>query len=1213
MKSHGIYRHACPNCIGEEDDGRLLIGIPCKKCLPRELNYRPSIEELYRELRKLGTLKHFKEIYQLNKGLNEIDKLFNKATGSRLWSVQKTWAKRVLKGKSFTIIAPTGVGKTVFGITMSLYIANKGKKAYIIEPTTPLVTQVYERITEFSSKAKLNVKIVAYHARLKVKEKKEALEKIINGDFDILITTSAFLSKRYDYLKEIKFDFIFVDDVDAILKSSRNIDRVLVLLGFNEDEVADAYELVKIKNRIARLMRFNRESPELKELFGKFEELNNKIDKVRGRVKSVLVVSSATGRPRGLRVRLFRELLGFDVGSRSELLRNVIDTYYIPSFDENIEDIVVKLVSKLGYGGLIFVPIDRGIEYAKILAEKLVNNGIKAEVFSSENIKALDRFIEEENEVLVGVAFYYGVMVRGLDLPEKIRYAIFTGIPKFKFSTRLDEPHPTNILRGLTILSEVLVDEERRRIERLISRIRRYMQILPIGALLEIREKLIKRGKPTNEIEKTFFEALSILIDYLSRKDIRKKLEELEDIRLIEEEDKTFILIPDVMTYIQASGRTSRMYAGGLTKGLSIVIVDDEKLLKGLIKRSRWIIEDIEWKNLNEINLDEVIKEINRDREIVRELRKGKIRVEFKDPMKTALLIVESPNKARTIANFFGKPSIRRYGELKVYEISTGDLLLMITASGGHIYDLVTDIGYHGVLITNGGKLFLPVYTAIRRCPKCGHQFSDDLDKCPKCGNTEIRSTLKTIEFIRELCKEVDLVLIGTDPDTEGEKIGWDLAALLKPYANNVRRIEFHEVTKRAIMEAIRTHRDFNTNLIEAQIVRRIEDRWIGFELSRRLWDHFGLRWLSAGRVQTPVLGWIIEREREFNKNMRKVYIIHLPFNIKLELIEDEISKELLKEKPVKAKIIVKDEIEEEVHPPPPYTTDMYLQDASRILKLTAPEAMQIAQDLFELGFITYHRTDSTRVSIAGQIVAKEYLTEKFRNEAIKLYSPRKWGEAGAHECIRPTRPMDIDRIRELIAEGIITPIKPLTKKHYQAYNMIFKRFIASQMKPAKVVKQKLKIEILGTTKEIERIIEIKESGFLKINPILRVEEKVENGVFDVKEIKHIKKSLTPLYTHGDVIRLMKERGIGRPSTYAKIIQTLIQRKYVRETKRKKLLPTDLGKKVYSYLSSKYSSLVSEDRTALLEKFMDQIERGERNYLEVLSELHHEITSIDHQ
>ncbi|RLE53869.1 MAG: reverse gyrase [Candidatus Methanomethylicota archaeon] len=728
--------------------------------------------------------------------------------------------------------------------------------------------------------------------------------------------------------------------------------------------------------------------------------------------------------------------------------------------------------------------------------------------------------------------------------------------------------------------------------------------------LSEIASKLTEGVKPTTDAERVFYEALQVLRDYLARSDIEDKLKKLEDIRLVEEEGKTFILIPDVMTYIQASGRTSRMFAGGLTKGLSIVVVDDDHLLKGLIKRSKWIIDDIEWRELKEVDLKSILAEIDRDRLVVKQLREGKIRVEFKDPMKTALMVVESPNKARTIANFFGKPSVRRYDELKVYEVSTGELLLMITASGGHIYDLVTDVGYHGVLLPKDAGTFLPVYSAIRRCLNCGYQFSDDLDKCPKCGSSQLRNALKILDFIRTLCEEVDLVLIGTDPDTEGEKIGWDLAALLTPYAKEVKRIEFHEVTKRAILEALKSTRDFDTNLVEAQIVRRVEDRWIGFELSKRLWSAFKRKGLSAGRVQTPVLGWIIDREREFKESFRNVYSVFLPYGIKLELIEDEVTEKPIIIEQVKAKIRVLDILEEDVHPPPPYTTDTYLHDASRKLGLTAPEAMQIAQDLFELGFITYHRTDSTRVSTFGQYVAKEYLSEKFGNQAEELYLPRNWGEAGAHECIRPTRPMDVNRVRELIAEGIITPIKPLTKKHLLTYDMIFKRFIASQMKPAKVVKQKMEINVLGTSKIVERIIEIKEPGFLTINPILKVEVKVEEGEVKPLKIDVKRKALVTLYTHGDVIKLMKERGIGRPSTYAKIVQTLIQRGYVMETKRKKLLPTKLGKSVYRYLASKYGDLVSEKRTAMLEDIMDQIERGERNYVEVLNKLYREISSI---
>ena len=219
-----------------------------------------------------------------------------------------------------------------------------------------------------------------------------------------------------------------------------------MLLGFTEEEIQTAYEFIKLKRKLAQPSLSEKERSMLLKNIMKKQKL---IERFSRRIKGVLIVSSATGRPRGLRVKLFRELLGFEVGTRSEYLRAIIDTYLKP--ENSIEEEVAKLVNLLGKGGLIFVPIDKGVEYAKTLIEFLQKKGIKAKMFISKEIKALEEFINGEVDVLVGVATYYGVMVRGLDLPEIIRYAIFAGIPRFKFSTKLEEPHPLNIMRALVI------------------------------------------------------------------------------------------------------------------------------------------------------------------------------------------------------------------------------------------------------------------------------------------------------------------------------------------------------------------------------------------------------------------------------------------------------------------------------------------------------------------------------------------------------------------------------------------------------------------------------------------------------------------------------------------------------------------------------------------------------------------------------------------
>lgn len=1234
----GIYVRACPNCGGPIDDNRLYKGLVCTKCLPISPEEITSRVELAKKLKRLGNLKDYKKVIKIERELMKIERIFKKATGSSLWSSQRVWARRVLKGRSFSIVAPTGVGKTVFGMIIAIYFANKGFKSYIILPTTPLVLQVEERIIEMSRNSGLLIRVLAVHSKLSRSEYEGRLEKLSNGDFDILITTAHFLRSRIQLLLKNEYRFVFVDDVDAVLKSSKSIDAVLKVLGFTDEELELGMSLYRIKIRLAKVVSSGNEE-ELITLQREYQKLSRRLRKVKRRIKSILVVSSATGRPRGTRVKLFKELLGFETGSRSETLRNIVDSFKIPKLP--LEEEVASIILKLGTGGLVFVPIDKGIEYAEKLAEVLRKSGIIAEAFHSKRIKVLKEFADGNIDVLIGVATYYGVLTRGLDLPERVRYTIFAGVPRFKFSIHLEEPHPITIARILSLISEVAPEHMIKKLEILSMRIRKALQRLSPMAILMIYENL-KSGRPPESLyEKLFYEALVTVRKALARTDILERLESSGEIALVRENGKLYIMLPDVMTYIQASGRASRLYAGGITKAISVVIVDDIRLLKGLIRRSKWIIEDIDWRPLEEINLEKLIEDIDRDRRNVIKARKGEVG-ELKGLTKTALLIVESPNKARTIANFFGRPSVRIINDvLRVYEVSTGEYVLLITASGGHVYDLIAPpepgkpplnletipgiteaLEFHGVLKINNA--FIPIYSSIKRCLACGHQFTAEVNKCPRCGSKTIRDAHEVLEAIRELASEVDEVFIGTDPDTEGEKIGWDLMLFLKPYVDNIKRIEFHEVTRKAILRALKEAREFDRRLIEAQIVRRIEDRWIGFTLSPLLWYDFWPNYcrerfgederckrpnmnLSAGRVQTPVLGWIIERYKEHLKNITQICRIDFK-DFSIELSGDE----CINIEPGKEALVKELGIEDiEVKPSPPFTTDTYLSEVSTRLKISTPEAMKIAQDLFEMGLITYHRTDSTRISEAGITVAREYLQEVYGDDYKKVFAPKPWGTGGAHEGIRPTRAIDSDRLKKLIEEGIITLPKPLTRRHLAVYDIIFRRFIASQMIPGKIKIQKIKVIIGKVIRSIERKIEVLEPGFLEIYMPFKIEKKIVPGVYEISNISIVKKSLTPLYTQGDVVRLMKERGIGRPSTYAIILDRLLDRKYVSESRKlKKLIPTQLGIKVYKYLSEKFSDIVSEERTAIIEKLMNEIELGLKDYQKILNEFYEEIKEI---
>ncbi|MBC7129930.1 reverse gyrase, partial [Candidatus Bathyarchaeota archaeon] len=585
----------------------------------------------------------------------------------------------------------------------------------------------------------------------------------------------------------------------------------------------------------------------------------------------------------------------------------------------------------------------------------------------------------------------------------------------------------------------------------------------------------------------------------------------------------------------------------------------------------------------------------------------GKIVKRIKDFVKTALLVVESPTKARTISRFFGKPSKRKIGNLTVFEISIGEFILNIVASMGHLYDLVVDEGFHGVKIENGK--FLPIYDFIKKCRKCGEQFSG-LDFCPKCKSTDFYSKKDVVDVLRALALEVNRIFIATDPDIEGEKIAYDVYCSIYPVNNNIERLEFHEVTRRAFLQAIKKRRNINFRMVEAQIVRRIEDRWIGFELSRKLWIKFKNHRLSAGRVQTPVLGWIIERTLEARKK-KNVLFATLSNDLKIS-IENPILHFSIKElseriKYLKAKITGLKTEERIVNPPPPYTTDMLLRDASAKLNFSASKTMMLAQDLFEVGLCTYHRTDSTTVSATGISIARDYLNEKYPG----LFTPRKYSAEGAHECIRPTRALDLQQLKNMMALGFLRFPKKLTLDHMRLYDLIFKRFIASQMRAVKLLYQNFQVILNGNQTFIEHPVQVLEEGFNKVLPI-KLAHSVEEGEYAIKNAKIVSLPAAKLFTEGEVIALMKERGIGRPSTYAKIISTILERRYV-ITVKNKLVSTKLGLKVHQYLSSNFANYVSEETTRRLESLMDSIEEGKVNYQEVLRDLYDEILKISEE
>ncbi|MEO3994028.1 MAG: reverse gyrase, partial [Desulfurococcaceae archaeon TW002] len=1264
-----LYSGTCPNCGGIISDNRLGRGVPCSNCFPSFDGKTLNLREVINELRRSGDLKNLKEFSNALEEEEALNKFFKKCVGSEPWSIQRLWIKRICRRSSFAMIAPTGIGKTTLGLVAALYYSFKGMKSYFIVPTTTLVMQAERKLIEFLNRLGGAASILTIHSRLSKKEKEERMKRLEDPEgFDILITTSRYFMKNYDKISKHDFFFVFVDDVDAVLRGSKAINYLLNLMGFTNSDIEKGLKIIRLKRELGLKSESSELVEEIKKL--KFEVMK------RRNTNKVLVIASATGNPRGLRVRLFRELMGFEIGARPELIRNIEDTYLKTEDLKNAIEETVKLVKTLGGGGIIYVPADLGVEFAEELASNLRSRRIAAEAIHSRKIRTLEEFISGTIDVLVGVATYYGVLVRGIDLPTRIRYAIFVDVPRHKINLRLEKLSVIDVMRLIPLLRDVVTDlSDKRFLENAFVRLRSVLRRSGSYFLKIIDEVLKGERSPQTASEKLFLEVYERVHELLKDQTIVENLIKHPEAIVVSEEGTLYVLIPDALTYIQASGRTSRLYLGGVSKGLSIIITWNEKLLKALERRLKLLTGEFEFKDLREINLSQIINEVDRTREEILAIGRGELIEDLvkRIDVKTALMIVESPNKARTIARMFGKPSVKEYGRLRVYEVNLGNYTLLITASGGHIYELITDQGVDGVEPTDyvygvlrrggvsGKPSFVPVFAPIRRCVKCGYQFASlsNNASCPLCGSESLLSSSDIIQSLREVAYEVDEVLLGTDPDAEGEKIAYDLYHVLIPFNKVIKRIEFHEVTRKAVTNALNNPRDINFKLVKAQLLRRIEDRWVGFSLSGKLQNEFwrdyfcsrlasaisehsnarsrqvskylvlcskyreSFKRLSAGRVQSPVLGWIVENYEERRESLSTYLLLRfrglsiavkIPKDLRNLITRDNISEVLVS-------VRSSDLGEEQVSPPPPYTTDTALSDISNALGIPASQVMQILQELFEFGLITYHRTDSVRVSDAGIKVAREYLISRFGDSWVKFFEGRSWGVSGAHECIRPTRPVDVEMLRELISEGVIEIPRRLHNTYFRVYDMIFRRFIASQMPKAIIRKKVVEFLVDVVTKDSRRVrlpltskeavSEVVFDGFDTILKSLRVYQTPEDSLYGSggSDLKYEIKAMyeVPLHTQASVVRTMKERGIGRPSTYAKVIETILKRRYVFSGKRGELIPSLLGIEVYNYLIERYARLVSEERTRVLENKMSLIETDDTLYNDLLKELYEEL------
>ncbi len=545
--------------------------------------------------------------------------------------------------------------------------------------------------------------------------------------------------------------------------------------------------------------------------------------------------------------------------------------------------------------------------------------------------------------------------------------------------------------------------------------------------------------------------------------------------------------------------------------------------------------------------------------------------------MAKSLIIVESPAKVKTIKKFLGKD-------------------YTVQASVGHVRDLPSN-----TLGVDENDNFTPQYQIIPGKEKVVHDLETAAAKA-------------------------DTVYLAPDPDREGEAIAWHVAEIIKPKNQNIKRIQFNEITARAVREAIEHPRDLDPNLFDAQQARRILDRLVGYKISPLLWKKVK-RGISAGRVQSVALRLIVDREQERHAFEAEEYWL---FNAMLQAAEGEPFKTDLHKvnakKPVidnaqKASALEKEikahpftvlevaEKERKKDPKPPFITSTLQQMANQRLGYTAKRTMSIAQRLYEgleLGdsgttaLITYMRTDSVRIAAEALEGAQKYIVGTFGKEygapGGKRVFRSKGGAQDAHEAIRP---IDVsiapDDIRSL-----------LTPEQYQLYKLIWARFVASQMAPARYHDTTVSISNGPAEWRVkgERVLF---PGYMAVYPV-KQESEILPPLVPGQELKLDKllkeqKFTQPpaRYNEASLVKELEEQGIGRPSTYASIISTLLDREYVQQEE-KNFVPTDLGTVVCELLKEHFATLMDVGFTANMENNLDKIADGDANWQELLND-----------
>ncbi|HBU00504.1 MAG TPA: type I DNA topoisomerase [Thermotoga naphthophila] len=534
-------------------------------------------------------------------------------------------------------------------------------------------------------------------------------------------------------------------------------------------------------------------------------------------------------------------------------------------------------------------------------------------------------------------------------------------------------------------------------------------------------------------------------------------------------------------------------------------------------------------------------------------------------------IVVESPAKAKTIKSILGNE----------YEVF---------ASMGHIIDL----------------------------PK--NKFGVDLEKDFEPEFVVIKGKEKVVEKLKDLAKKGEL-LIASDMDREGEAIAWHIARVTNTLGKK-NRIVFSEITPRVIREAVKNPREIDMKKVRAQLARRILDRIVGYSLSPVLWRNFKTN-LSAGRVQSATLKLVCDREREILRFVPKKY--H-KITVKFDGLTAEIDvkekkffdAETLKEiKSIDELVVEEKEVSlKNFSPPEPFKTSTLQQEAYSKLGFSVSKTMMIAQQLYEgvetkdghIAFITYMRTDSTRVSDYAKDEARNLITEVFGEDYVGAKGAKRKGNTkiqDAHEAIRPTNVF-------MTPEEAGKYLNPDQKKLYE---LIWKRFLASQMKPSQYEETRFvlrtkdgKYRFKGTV--LKKIFD----GYEKVWTTERNTgefpfEEGESVKPVVVEIEEQETKPKPRYTEGSLVKEMERLGIGRPSTYASTIKLLLNRGYIKKI-RGYLYPTVVGSVVMDYLEKKYSDVVSVSFTAEMEKDLDEVEQGKKTDKIVLQEFYQSFSSV---